>query len=153
MARIRVTDDGGIDGAFERATAISARVLKVPRVGIWLFEADGRSLRCAHLHGPEGTARPDPRYLDGELYPKYVDALKAQRWLASDDVESDPMMAELWASYLKPLGIRSMLDAPLFRGSELVGVVCHEHTGEPRHWTTEDRALSGMSRRNSSAIA
>lgn len=143
MARIRVTEDSGIDAAFERATAISARVLKVARVGVWLFEPDGRSLRCAHQHGADGGTLPATRYLDGAHFPKYVEALRAQRWLSADDVETDPIVGELLSTYLKPLGIRSMLDAPLFRGAELVGVVCHEHVGEPRHWTPEDRAFAG----------
>lgn len=142
MARIRVTEDGGLDAALARATAIGARVLKVTRVGVWLFEPDGRSLRCAHLHGG-GDARPAPRHLDGARHASYVDALRHQRWVSCDDVEQDPTVGELLASYLRPLGITSMLDAPLFRGAELVGVVCHEHVGQPRRWTPEDRAFAG----------
>jgi signal transduction histidine kinase len=32
-----------------------------------------------------------------------------------------------------------MLDAPVIHQGEIIGVVCHEHIGAPRDWTTEDR--------------
>ncbi|MCC6648397.1 MAG: GAF domain-containing protein [Polyangiaceae bacterium] len=142
MARIQVTEDASLEAAFARATSIGAKVLGVARVGVWLFEPDGRSLRCAFFHGAGGVA-PPPRYLDGAAYPRYVDALHAQRWVAADDVETEEIVGELLSTYLRPQGIRAMLDAPLFRGAELVGVVCHEHVGGPRHWTPEDRAFAG----------
>ncbi len=142
MARIRVTEDSGMEAALARAAAIGAKVLGVARVGVWLFEPDGRSLRCAHLHGADGV-HPAPRHLDGARFPAYIDALKTHRWLSCDDVSTDPNVFELLGTYLQPLGITSMLDAPLFRGADLVGVVCHEHVGAPRRWTPEDRAFAG----------
>src|SRR4030095_7725375 len=36
-----------------------------------------------------------------------------------------------------------MLDATIFVGGEVVGVVCHEHIGLPREWTTEQRDFAG----------
>jgi GAF domain-containing protein len=38
----------------------------------------------------------------------------------------------LAAGYLVPLGVGSMLNAPVRRGDRLVGVVCHEHVGPKR---------------------
>ena len=32
-----------------------------------------------------------------------------------------------------------MLDAPILKNGEMIGVVCHEHVGSPREWTTEER--------------
>ena len=36
-----------------------------------------------------------------------------------------------------------MLDAPIFRGGQLIGIVCHEHCGEKRKWLSSDRAFAG----------
>jgi signal transduction histidine kinase len=36
-----------------------------------------------------------------------------------------------------------MLDAPIFQGNGVIGVVCHEHTGPAREWTTEERDFAG----------
>jgi PAS domain S-box-containing protein len=41
-------------------------------------------------------------------------------------------------SYLKPFGISSMLDAPVWVCGEVVGVLCHEHTGPARDWSAEE---------------
>jgi two-component system, cell cycle sensor histidine kinase and response regulator CckA len=55
----------------------------------------------------------------------------------------EPWTAELADEYLAPLGITSMLDAGIFVDGAMVGVVCHEHVGPPRQWTTEARDFSG----------
>jgi PAS domain S-box-containing protein len=44
----------------------------------------------------------------------------------------------LGENYLKPLGISSMLDAPVWVSGKVVGVLCHEHTGPARDWSAEE---------------
>jgi hypothetical protein len=46
---------------------------------------------------------------------------------------------ELNASYCEPLGITSILDAGIFHDGRLTGVVCHEHVGPVRDWSSEER--------------
>jgi signal transduction histidine kinase len=60
------------------------------------------------------------------------------RVVQADEAAIAPATAELEAAYLSPLGIGAMLDAPLFRNGKVVGVVCHEHVGPPRTWTTKE---------------
>jgi signal transduction histidine kinase len=36
-----------------------------------------------------------------------------------------------------------MLDAPIFQSGVVIGVVCHEHTGSPRDWTSEEMSFAG----------
>jgi signal transduction histidine kinase len=45
------------------------------------------------------------------------------------------MSEEFRASYLAPLGITAMLDAPILQGGDIIGIVCHEHVGNAREWT------------------
>ncbi|HAA26927.1 MAG TPA: hypothetical protein DCE56_03620, partial [Cyanobacteria bacterium UBA8553] len=40
---------------------------------------------------------------------------------------------------MTPLGISSMLDAPIRLKGQTVGVVCLEHVGDSRYWTPEDQ--------------
>lgn len=42
------------------------------------------------------------------------------------------------ADYLGQRGISSLLDTPVWVRSEIVGVLCHEHIGPPRHWSAEE---------------
>lgn len=64
--------------------------------------------------------------------PRYVEALLGRRVLAIEDVYSHEATSELVDSYLRGHGIASMLDAPIFRQGQVIGVVCHEHVGPPR---------------------
>ena len=45
--------------------------------------------------------------------------------------------------YLAPLKISSMLDAAIRVGGEVVGVICHEHVGDPRTWALEEENFTG----------
>ena len=49
-----------------------------------------------------------------------------------------PGHGRLSGNYLKPLGISSLLDAPVWMRGEVVGVLCHEHIGPVRHWSAEE---------------
>ncbi|HMO85441.1 MAG TPA: histidine kinase dimerization/phospho-acceptor domain-containing protein, partial [Lacipirellulaceae bacterium] len=69
--------------------------------------------------------------------------LRARKSVPAESARSEPWTAELSADYLAPLGISSLLDAGIYVDGELVGVVCHEHTGEPREWNLAARAYAG----------
>ena len=45
------------------------------------------------------------------------------------------MSEEFRSSYLAPLGITAMLDAPILQSGDIIGIVCHEHVGSAREWT------------------
>src|SRR4029077_10343756 len=61
-----------------------------------------------------------------------------RRPIVADRVLKHPATRGLADNYLKPLGISSMLDAPVWVRGEIVGVLCHEHRGSARHWSTEE---------------
>ena len=69
------------------------------------------------------------------------DALTAALARATNDARTDPETREL-RPYLERHGIRSMLDAPVFRNGDIVGVVCHEHVGEPRRWSESEQLFA-----------
>jgi len=62
--------------------------------------------------------------------------------LAADDVARAPATQELLAGYLTPLGITSMLDAPVRVFGKMTGIVCHEHLGPPRVWSDAEQAFA-----------
>jgi PAS domain S-box-containing protein len=76
-------------------------------------------------------------------YPAYFQALKQERTIAIHDAHTDPRAKEFSKSYLSPLGITSMLDAPVWLDGEMVGVVCHEHVGAARQWALEEQNFAG----------
>ena len=142
LARLAVDETQSLERVFARATRLIARTLDVERVGIWLFEDRGAAIRCVCLY----RRSADSHEAGGELaltgLPRYRLALEEHRGIVADDARTDPRTSELTADYLEPNGIVAMLDAPLFRHGEVVGVVCHEHVGVPRRWTEAEIAFA-----------
>jgi signal transduction histidine kinase len=76
-------------------------------------------------------------------FPRYVQALEERRVVVAHDARSAVETRELAAPYLDVHGITSLLDSPIFRHGEIVGVVCHEHIGPMREWTVRERDFAG----------
>jgi signal transduction histidine kinase len=122
---------------------ISSDAIGVERVGVWLFIDDRKVLRCANLFERSKEEHCVGAVLRVADYPSYFASLTIRKAVPAEVVSSEPWTAELNESYLKPLGITSMLDAGIFQDGELIGAVCHENVGAPREWTTEDRDFAG----------
>jgi PAS domain S-box-containing protein len=127
---------------FRAITEMAARTLDVSRVSIWFFSENFTSLRCANLFAlgiERHSTAPD---LASANYPKYFAALTEGRSIAAHDANEDPRTSEFSQDYLVPQGITSMLDAPIRRAGQLVGVICHEHVGMRRQWTPDEEAFA-----------
>jgi len=72
-------------------------------------------------------------------YPRYVQAMEANRIVAADDAVRDPRTNEFARGYLDTFGISSMMDVPIRLHGKVVGVICHEHVGPARQWTLEEQ--------------
>ena len=130
--------------AFRDATELAAEAMSVARVGVWLFVENRRAIRCCELYEKPKGAHSEGALLYGVDLPTYFRALEERRYICADDARSHPLTRELREYYLDPLGITSMLDAPIYHGGAVVGVVCHEHIGTPRRsWTSADMDLAG----------
>jgi len=126
---------GRIQEALALITRVSASALGVERSAIWLFNDDRSAIECVNLflrganqHRTGGTLR----VVD---FPRYFDALDRQEPIIAHDARTDPRTAEFDRDYLTPIGIGSMLDAPLVRDGKVLGVICNEHVGTPINWS------------------
>lgn len=138
IARQHLDAAAPLPRALSRAMFVSAMTLEVSRVGLWRFSADRRSIRVDPMFERERGVWSAGQTLDLTRYPTYAEALESRRAVRADDARTDPRTRELLVDYLLPAGIVAMLDAPVFRGGEVVAVVCHEHTGPARSWTDRD---------------
>lgn len=104
------------------------------RCSIWLYNSDKTSIICQQLY----IKSEDNWYSDIELFRKdftsYFDYLLENPTIVANNAETHPATSCFTEGYLKPLGIKSMLDVPIiFRGST-IGVICIESLS-PRIWT------------------
>ncbi|MEZ4374068.1 MAG: ATP-binding protein [Polyangiaceae bacterium] len=139
LARLTAEGEGGLKRALLQACATSARAIKVERVAAWFFNHDHTQLICGCQFERSGERESSGAVIDLTRMPGYTAALESHRVILANDARTDPDTCELTPQYLIPHGITSMLDAPIFRFGEVVGVVCHEHVGEARTWTTDER--------------
>jgi signal transduction histidine kinase len=135
LARLPVDEERSLERLFTQATKLIANTLEVERVGIWLFDEGRSRLRCACQYERSRGAYRSGDVLHEADFPTYIAALGDYRAIVADEARTHPLTRELTEAYLDPHGITSMLDAPLLRHGEVVGVVCHEHVGAVRSWT------------------
>ncbi|MCU0683827.1 MAG: GAF domain-containing sensor histidine kinase, partial [Polyangiaceae bacterium] len=143
LAHIRLNGDETRASATRKATEISARSLRVERVGVWMFRKGGASLTCLSQYTLSRHTHARGESLDAASFPAYAAALRERRVLAASDARTHPLTRELMPSYLSRHGITSVLDAPLIRDGAVVGVVCHEHVGPPRRWEQSEIDFAG----------
>lgn len=142
LARRPIANPADRQAAFEQIAEAAADVLETERVGIWLFDSEHQSIRLRALFERSQRRHSAGTVLSRADAPRYFEALEQERALAADDVATDPRTQDLHDPYCSPLGISSMLDAPVREGGTLVGVVCVEHVGPPRRWTVEDQSFA-----------
>ena len=116
-----------------------ALALGVARASIWLFEAERARLVCADLWADGAPQGNVGMTLLRSEHPAYFAALESRTPVLVDEAGAHPATRSFTDSYLRPLGIRAMLDLPLQIGAEVVGVLCCEHVGPARSWTVDER--------------
>jgi PAS domain S-box-containing protein len=142
LTGIPVVAPGDEQAAFRRITETHARALGVARVGIWRYNADRSAIRCVDLYDLASHRHSRGMELTAALCPAYFQALEEMDVIACDDARADPRTREFGESYLGPLGISSMLDAPIHLGGRIEGVMCSEHVGPPRRWTGDEKTFA-----------
>jgi diguanylate cyclase (GGDEF)-like protein/PAS domain S-box-containing protein len=143
LQRSQALGRGDIDTALAQLTEASSQALGVARASVWRFNEDGSELVCLDLFETGTHHHSRDVTLHAVDTPHYFDALRQERVISADDARSDPRTAEFAPHYLSEHDISAMLDAPIFLGGALVGVVCHEHVGTPRRWQPWEELVAG----------
>ena len=123
-------------------TETDAKTLGVARVSVWRYNPERTAIRCVDLYEADADRHSSGAELPAVAYPAYFEALKGMDVIAADDAHRDPRTCEFSENYLRPLGITSMLDAPIHLGGGEEGVLCHEHIGPPRRWTADEETFA-----------
>lgn len=125
-----------------RVDELAAVTLNVARVSVWMLDAESTRITCTDLfERADGKHSAGTVLLARDFKPYFV-ALATQGTIAAHEAQTDPRTACFTQVYLKPLGITSMLDVPIWVNANMVGVVCHEHLGPPRQWNTDEERFA-----------
>lgn len=132
---------GDLTASLQKITEICAKTLKIDRVSVW-FSQDSQTWQCADVYCLEDNCHRQESDLLIQQYPQYFNTLAREESLAIPDTATDVRLEELQQEYLLPLNITAMLEIPLRRNQEIVGVLCLEHLEKPRQWTMEEESFA-----------
>ncbi len=133
-------DYNSIEDIYKTITETAAKGLNIIRASYWEIEND--SLICKDLFDKTNQTHTSGAKLFAKNLPVYFKALKEGFAIIADDVNTNIHTQELKESYLIPLGIKNMLDLPIRKDGELIGVFCCEHNIENRNWSESDLAFT-----------
>ena len=134
LLRSEALERGDADAALVQLTEAAASALRVERASVWRFDEEKSRLVCLDLFEHTPKRHSAGVVLHAKDTPDYFAAMTTERSIAAHDARTDPRTREFAKGYLEPIGITSMLDAPVLLNGHLSGVVCHEHIGPKRTW-------------------
>lgn len=120
----------------------SAHALNVARISVWSLNSKKDTIHCELLYLRASREFDQGAILHKETYPSYFQAIEEDRIIAANDAYEDPRTKEFTEGYLKPLQIRSMLDAPIFSKNQLYGVLCIEQVETLKEWDIAELSFS-----------
>src|SRR6185295_7685556 len=128
---------GDVEKTVRRVDEAAASTLDVERVSVWVLDAGRTKITCLDLFERTAAKHSAGVELFRKDFEAYFAALESERTIAAGDAHRDPRTSCFSAPYLKPLGIGSMLDVPIWVGEKMIGVICHEHVGAKRTWNSD----------------
>lgn len=143
LARSESLSRGALDESLREITETASKILNVERSSVWVYNADQSAILCLELYQRATGAHESGIELPRASFPAYFDALREERAIAAHDAHTDPRTREFSESYLRPLGISSMLDAPIRVGGRMIGVICNEQIGPARTWSIDEEHFAG----------
>jgi hypothetical protein len=143
VSKSKVIDNGDLNAAAFLILNSALEGLNIQRAGIWLFSENRQTMVCHLLVDKSPGATGTTPTLSRKDFPKYFSALDHERAIAANDAVTHKATSEFAEGYLLPLGISSMLDAPIRYLGEMTGIICGEHQGEVRVW--HDHEISFVS--------
>lgn len=135
--------EGNISDGGKLLTKEVTESINADRCSIWLYNKDKTSIICQQLY----VRSEDEWYQNIELFRKdftpYFDHLLVDPIVIANDAENHSATSCFTESYLKPLGIKSMLDVPIIFRGNVIGVICIENL-TIRNWTECEVDFSQM---------
>jgi signal transduction histidine kinase len=141
------------DASVRRIVKLDAELLEVDRVSYWSLHEETSTIYCHAGYVASMQTFEHGGTLCEQQSPEYFEAMRQARIINMPDVKTDPRCRGL-REYCAARGVSSMLDVPVWVEGRLAGVVCHEHVGPMRHWSSrEEDVATCVSQIVSNAIA
>jgi len=133
---------GEVEAVARQVTESAARLTGVARANVWLFNEAEDELRCIDLYETKSGSHSSGMVLRESEFANEFAALKSAPYVAVHEPLTDPRTRGYVESYLKPLGITSMLDTVVEVSGKHIGLLCLEHVGKRHQWRPDEIAFA-----------
>ena len=141
MSRTAIQDT---DAAIDRALAAIGAFAGADRAYVFLYHPGTAVADNTHEWCARGVA-PEKPHLQGihveEELPWFAERLGKHEFVRVPDVVSLPQEARREKAHWSAQGIRSLIVAPMVRGTETAGFIGFDAVGRVRQWSDDDQAL------------
>lgn len=121
---------------------VSSELIPTERVSVWRYNQDLSKITCIGLYERSLKRHSAGEELISNDFPAYTASHANGKVIAAEDVFSDYRTSQIPSEYFNKHGISSLLDAPVYVGGKLAGLLSFEHVGEKRRWGSEDERLA-----------
>jgi len=116
-----------------------SEILSVDRVSIWELSPEQTELKALLQWSQSRQTILSGDTIRQDQASQYFQAIKRNLQLSIDDTMQDARCSELAQTYLAQHGISSMLDCQIHNIGTMIGLLCIEHIGPKRIWTTAEQ--------------
>ncbi|CAM3731298.1 ATP-binding protein [Rheinheimera salexigens] len=127
-------DQGNLHTAGQLILTTLKQQLQVDSLSIWLHNAKGNQIDCLCLFDLNLFETPSSLSLHSQDFPLYFNALNNLQSPAIFDPSTNQPTSELYQHYFKPLGLGTIVEAPVRNHGKAVGIIRIEHQ-QAKHWT------------------
>ncbi len=101
--------------------------ISADRCSIWLYTKDRSSIICEQLYVKSENKWYQNNVLHKKDFQPYFLSLLINPIIIANDAETHQATSCFTEGYLKPIGVKSMLDVPIVYRGETIGVICIEN--------------------------
>lgn len=130
--------EGDKQMAYDQILSTTAQALETSRVSIWHYHPAEHCIECMALFDNGMTKREVGVKLHERDFADYFKAMLSEKVIIADDARNHSATRAFTETYLKPLDIYSLLDAPYIENGKFQGVICCENQGRIKKWDQED---------------
>ena len=107
-------------------------------VSLWFCSFEGTGILCKCRYDAITGVFSEGQRVMKEDCPRYFEAMIEYNYISAPEAREHHATRELTEVYLKPNGIRSLLDFILHEDFKPIGVICCENRSSVRHWSQKD---------------
>jgi PAS domain S-box-containing protein len=117
---------GNVKDGAKTLTKEVTESINTDRCSIWLYNSDKTSIICQQLYIKKEDEWYSGVEMDKKDFTSYFEHLEINPIIIANNAETHTATYCFVEGYLKPLGIKSMLDVPIMYRGDVIGVVCIE---------------------------